>query len=154
MKFVQITEGVYGYRKEGSNRVRPVGIGGIVEVPDAEAERLVALKVAKYYGLDEPAGQEQPKTPMQNVGQQAATVGANATTGNNAGTCGNDGTDNGEPGKTAASGVSPAEQLMKMKLDELKAMAADMGIVDPKLKNKYDYANAIIKATADNGDIV
>lgn len=152
MKTVQITEGTYGYRKEGSNRVRPVSIGGIVEVSDAEAERLVALKVAKYYGGDEPAEQEQSKTPGQDAVQQEKTGGANATTGGNDGA--DNGTDNGGADGTPANDVSPAEQLMKMKLDELKAMAADMGIDDPKLKTKPHFVNAIIKATVSNGDIV
>lgn len=143
MKYVQITDGVYGYRKEGSNRVRPVGIGGIVEVPDEEAERLVALKVAKYYGLDEATEAAISETSNQT-----------GTDNDNGGTDGVTGNDNGKSSAAPDGSASPATQLMKMNIKELQKLTADMGIDNPKLKIKKDFVNAIIQATADNGDIL
>lgn len=154
MKCVQITDGVYGYRKEGSNRVRPVGIGGIVEVPDEEAERLVALKVAKYYGLDEATEAAISETSNQ-TGTDNDNGGTNGVTGNdNGGTDGVTGNDNGKSSAAPDGSASPATQLMKMKIEELQKLTADMGIDNPKLKAKKDFVNAIIQATADNGDIL
>lgn len=43
MKEVKIICGTYGYRPDGAKRPKPVKYGGVVTVPDEEAERLVKL---------------------------------------------------------------------------------------------------------------
>lgn len=61
MRKVKIINGTYGYRPQGSNRVKPVGIGGTVDLPEDEAARLVNLKVAEYMACE--LVDEAPKDP-------------------------------------------------------------------------------------------
>lgn len=59
MKEVKIIKGTYGHKVNG--RVKPVSLGGTVELQDAEADRLVALKVAEYVSVVPECEQEETK---------------------------------------------------------------------------------------------
>ncbi|MGM9640375.1 MAG: Rho termination factor N-terminal domain-containing protein [Faecousia sp.] len=135
MKRVRIIRGVYGHKPYGTGRVRPVGIGDTVDVPDEEAERLVFLGVAEMV----------PETPS-NVYEDVATL--------------QDGQTDGEPGMgvdaevlcgesdaegRAASAIDP-EQLKTMTNAKLRELAEAMGIHTAKLKNKAELIDAITSA--------
>lgn len=49
MKEVKIIKGTYGHKVNG--RVKPVSLGGTVELQDEEAQRLVDLEVAEYVNV-------------------------------------------------------------------------------------------------------
>lgn len=77
MKKVKIVNGIYGYQpddgkkakgdeKKKARRTIPIPRGGTVEVTDAEAKRLVEMKVAVY--AEEPAEAKEPAAPETHGG--------------------------------------------------------------------------------------
>ena len=102
---------------------------GAFECDDAQAERLVGLGVAEYVGL------QWREVAEENPIQEAP----------------------GEPTQETEqkTGHLDAEELAKMDYNELKALAADMGVV-PKGRKKSDYIAALVAAEVvvdeDDGD--
>ena len=52
MRRVKIINGTYGYKPNPRKHVMPVSAGGVVEVSDEEAQRLVSIGVAAYMPTD------------------------------------------------------------------------------------------------------
>ena len=104
---------------------------GAFECDDAQAERLVGLGVAEYVGLQwkEVNNSVQPEETGDDAKQQ----------------------ETGEPEK--ATGHLDAEQLAEMDYNELKKLAADMG-VKPAGQKKTDYIAAIAAVEVEPGDEV
>lgn len=125
MTRIEIICGTYGHRLEGSKHPIPVDRGGFCEVPEAEAQRLYALGVAR------PA-QEAPvpavATPSE--GEDAGMVGVNPPEG-----------ESGSEGAEAAH-LDP-EQLQALTNAKLRELAEDMGIDTAKLKTKAQLIAAI-----------
>lgn len=132
MKRVRIIRGVYGHKPYGTGRVRPVGIGDTVDVPDEEAERLVFLGVA-----------EMVPEPPSNGDEDVATIQDGQTDGE-PGTgmdaevlCG----ENDAEGSTAYT-LDP-EQMKSMTNAKLRELAEAIGISTARLKNKAELIAAI-----------
>lgn len=125
MTRIEIICGTYGHRPEGSKHPIPVDRGGFCEVPEAEAQRLYALGVAR------PA-QETPvptvATPSE--GEDAAEAGVNPP----------DAESGAENAKTAH--LDP-EQLQALTNAKLRELAEEMGIDTAKLKTKAQLIAAI-----------
>lgn len=110
---------------------------GTFSLPAAEEKRLVSRGVAEYvYPVPAPmedvetgAESPEPKTEPENEVQAGVILSEDETAA--------------ESLPEAKTGHLDPEQLMTMKLSELKAMADDLGVDDKGLRTKEDYANAI-----------
>lgn len=102
---------------------------GAFECDDAQAERLVSLKVAVY--VEEKATESAPQTDAQ-----TETVKAPQET---------------EQETEQTTGHLDAEELAKMDYNALKALAAEMGVT-PAGKKKSDYIAAIVAAEVEVDD--
>ena len=101
---------------------------GPFECDDAQAERLVGLGVAEYVGLQwRQVADPAPQTDAQQG-------------------------DTGEPEK--ATGHLDAAQLETMTNEQLKNLAADMGVDVTGCKKKADYIAAIVAVEVELGDEV
>ena len=109
---------------------------GPFECDDAQAERLVGLGVAQYVGCNAC----QPAAQQEATGEQTEETGEQAEAA-------------GEPEKVM--GHLSAEDLESWDYNQLKKLAADMGVV-PKGKKKADYIAAIVdvEVEIDVDDIV
>jgi len=122
MAIVKIINGTYGYRPEGSNYVIPVAAGDPpISVDDEEAKRLIGLGVA--------ASVESEAVPMCDSGSCAIDLGEG---------------DNGDSNPGDIVGTLDPEDLKNWKMDDLKKLAADMGIDTTGIKKK----DALIQAIA------
>jgi len=125
MTRIEIICGTYGHRPEGSKHPIPVDRGGFCEVPEAEAQRLYALGVAR------PA-QEMPAPAVATPpnGEDADGAGVNPPED-----------ENGTEGAEAAH-LDP-EQLQALTNAKLRELAEDMGIDTAKLRTKAQLIAAI-----------
>lgn len=133
MAKVKIVSGAYGYKPAGAVSVKAITAeSGPIEVSDAEAERLVRLKVAVI--VDAPA-EVTPEMPPAAVATAHAAEEA-------AGECMDtpDGESETEGQETACL---DAEQLKGMTVAELRALAEDMGIDCSRLRTKAQLIAAI-----------
>lgn len=105
---------------------------GPFECDDAQADRLVGLGVAEYVGLQ----WRQVADPAPQQEQQQEDAGEPSQ----------------EPEK--ATGHLDAAQLENMKIEQLKALAADMGVDVTGCKKKADYIAAIVAVEVELGDEV
>lgn len=143
MREVVIKAGTYGYRN-AAGRVQPVARGDSVTVSDAEAARLVGLKVAAY--TDDPA--QAPDGPPVAPPGGAEPPGASTDT------------PSGSPGQEAVTGGeedNPADvevaRLERMSKGDLEKMAQDMGVDISGARNNHERAVLIAAAsTSDDGD--
>jgi len=100
---------------------------GPFECDDAQAARLVGLGVAEYVGVQQKA--EDPKSQPEGQPEKSGET-------------------NQEPEKVM--GHRSAEDLEKMDYNDLKALAAEMGVV-PNGKKKADYIAAIVAVEVELG---
>lgn len=131
---IEIISGSYGWRKTKDAMPKLVERGGICEVDEAEARRLVALGVAAIV-------REVDEAPV-----------ANASTGrNDAAPCADmPSEENGAEGDTEAH--LDAEQLQEMTVAQLKELAAELGIETAKLRKKDDLIAAIAAVPVEPGE--
>lgn len=127
MSTVKIIEGVYGYRN-AHGMVRPKHIGETVDLPKAEAARLVALGVAEYVAAETVATDPAP----QEAGEQCDTMADNENSANSDG--------------EIVGNLDP-EQLKDLKMEELKDLATGMGVDTKGLNSKAKLIDAICKVT-------
>lgn len=122
---IEIISGAYGHRPDGS--VHPVTIerGQCCEVPEAEAERLIALGVARTAAQ---SGSGAVATSTDGLNSNAPSVNTHSE-------------ENGAEGEKTAY-LDP-EQLKELTNDKLRELAEDMGISTGKLKTKTQLIDAI-----------
>lgn len=114
---------------------------GPFECDDAQASRLVNLGVAAYVNelgwrqIADPAPQTDGQQQGQNDGQQQVQ-------------------DDGSQETEKATGHLDAAQLETMTNDQLKVLAADMGVDVTGCKKKADYITAIVAVEVELGDEV
>lgn len=111
MKQVKIIFGAYGYKPAGAAHVRAVPVGGVVEVADDEAARLVSIGTAAYITEEYPT--QAVITPP--VDEEQAGAGGNTEEDEN--------TPEGEENDTDAP-----EYSVSMKADQLRALLEKCGI--------------------------
>lgn len=135
MKNVIITSGTYGYKPDGAKHVTPKSrADDPFPLPDAEADRLVALKVAEY--VDDI------------ISETDASDVATGTEGENGGEDGGNTSesDDGAEGEEKDTPHLDADDLMEMTRADMDKLAIDMG-ADPttvkKAKNKAEVAAII-----------
>ena len=132
MKKIKIINGTYGFRPEPLVVECKTPADPPFYVEDQEAIRLVNLGVAEY------VGGVQCKADASGEGDDEQYQG---DTGENG----------GEVGTPKLAGHLDAEQLEGMDYNELKKLAADMG-VEPEGKKKSDYIAAIVAANVEIDD--
>lgn len=125
MTKIEIICGTYGYRPEGSQHPIPVDRGGICEVPEEEAQRLFALRVAR------PAAEmPSPTVATPPAGEDGGGAGADPPS------C-------GEGAEDAESAHLDPKQLKTLTNAQLAELAREMGIDTAKLKTKAQLIAAI-----------
>ena len=131
---IEIISGSYGWRKTKDAMPKLVERGGICEVDEAEARRLVALGVAAIV-------READEAPV-----------ASASTGrNDAAPCADmPNKENGAESDTEAH--LDTEQLQEMTVAQLKELAAELGIETAKLRKKDDLIAAIVAVPVEPGE--
>ena len=127
---IEIISGSYGWRKTKDAMPKLVERGGICEVDEAEARRLVALGVAAIV-------HEADEAPVAS----GSTVESGDTP------CADmPGEENG------AEAHLDAEQLQEMTVAQLKELAAELGIETAKLRKKDDLIAAIVAVPVEPGE--
>ena len=125
MKAIIITRGTCGVKYTDANGcaryTTKTAADGAFEIDDAQAERFVSLGVASYVGVKAPAPETIPGT-----------------------------TEDAEEGEQLVGNID-ADQLGAMSYNELKKLAADMG-VKPEGSKKDDYIAAICAAEVEVDD--
>ena len=127
MKAIIITRGTCGVKYTDANGcaryTTKTAADGVFEIDDAQAERFVSLGVAKYATVTEAAQEPEaiPRIPADDEEGEQLT------------------------------GHLDADQLGTMSYNDLKKLAADMG-VKPEGTKKDDYIAAICAAEADVDD--
>lgn len=146
MKTIKIISGTYGYKPNGSKSIKPVSVGGVINIDDAEANRLVSLGVAAFIE-NEAAENANSGVATNGSGANDDKAGVNPPENKN-GSNGENEDDN------AKRGHLDAEQLKTMTNENLKKLAMEMGIDTAKCKKKDDYIAAItaVEVTTDNND--
>lgn len=131
---IEIISGSYGWRKTKDAMPKLVERGGICEVDEAEARRLVALGIAAIV-------REVDEAPV-----------ATASTGrNDAAPCAD--MPNKENGaESDAEAHLATEQLQEMTVAQLKELAAELGIETAKLRKKDDLIAAIAAVPVEPGE--
>ena len=135
---IKIINGIYGYRPEGRMIVIPTGPKDPpIGVDEAEATRLVEIGVAQY--VDEslnhhdhshteavatPSAGDESEIPMDD-------------------SPGNEGGKNADSGSEDVTGHLDADSLKDWQYDDLKKLAADMGINTGKIRKKDALIDAI-----------
>lgn len=134
---VEIISGSYGWRKTKDAMPKLVERGGICEVDEAEARRLVALGVAAI---------------VHEVDEASVASGSTAESGDTP--CADmPSAENGA--ESDAEAHLDAEQLQEMTVVQLKELAAELGIVETaKLRRKNDLIAAIAAVAALPGEEV
>ena len=132
MTLVKIISGTYGYRPEKSNYVIPVSVGeGPISVDDDEAKRLVKIGVAAYVDAEVPLEDVATAVPGDSDGQ---TIGNSPDNGEG---------ENGDSDPGEITGTLDPEDLKGWKMEDLKKLAADLGIDTTGIKKKDDLIAAI-----------
>ena len=127
---IEIISGSYGWRKTKDAMPKLVERGGVCEVDEAEARRLVALGVAAIvHEADEaPVASgstvESGDTPCADMPSEENGAGAHLD----------------------------AEQLQEMTVAQLKELAAELGIETAKLRKKDDLIAAIVAVPVEPGE--
>lgn len=127
---IEIISGSYGWRKTKDAMPKLVERGGICEVDEAEARRLVALGVAAI--VHEAA--EAPVASGSTV-ESGDTPCADMPSEEN-----------------GAEAHLDAEQLQEMTVAQLKELAAELGIETAKLRKKDDLIAAIVAVPVEPGE--
>lgn len=130
MKQIKIISGTYGFRPEPAVVEAKTPESPAFFVEDQEAARLVGLGVAQYVN-ELGWKQEADPAPQTDELQEEQSD------------------DTQEPEK--AAGHLDAEDLEKWNYNDLKKLAAEMG-VNPEGKTKADYIAAIVAAEVEPGD--
>lgn len=140
MQQIRIIQGTYGHRPDGTHRIRPVSAGGLVSVPDEEAERLMRLGVAEPALQPCSVGCEAVATLQhgQTVGEPGIRMEAEMP-------CGEAGAEG------SAAFPLDHEQLKTLTNAKLQELAEEMGISTAKLKNKAELIDAILSVQATPG---
>lgn len=125
MTKIEIINGTYGHRPEGSKHPVSIDRGGFCEVPDEEAQRLYRLGVARPV-------QESTATAVATPAEGAEDGGASVTLPAD---------ENGAEGEETAH--LDAEQLKELTNAKLRELAEEMGIDTAKLKTKAQLIAAI-----------
>lgn len=147
---VKIINGTYGYKPNPKKHVTPVSAGGVVEVSDQEASRLVNLGIAAYVRA---VAQEPLKMalggPFQ-VGEDEGTGKPTAEAENASGGIKNaESKDTAElqEGETEANDVLDIvdghftiESLMRLTRTDMEGLAEDLGVDVSRCRNKSDIA--------------
>ncbi len=128
---VRITKGTYGYRPDPDKPyiVRPVDAGGICDVSEAEAARLISLDVAE--------AAEPPAAPVATPSVSVSDANPESNTPEEE--AGN------EPQETpdVATFQDDEVDLSTLKLAELKVIAAQHGVNADKMRSKAEVIAAI-----------
>lgn len=127
---VEIISGSYGWRKTKDAMPKLVERGGICEVDEAEARRLVALGVAAIV-------HEADEAPVAS----GSTVESGDTP------CADMPSE-----ENGAEAHLDAEQLQEMTVAQLKELAAEFGIETAKLRKKDDLIAAIVAVPVEPGE--
>lgn len=135
---IEIISGSYGWRKTKDAMPKLVERGGICEVDEAEARRLVALGVAAIvHEADEaPVASgstvESGDTPCADMPSEENGAESSA--------------------ESSAEAHLDAEQLQEMTVAQLKELAAELGIETAKLRKKDDLIAAIVAVPVEPGE--
>lgn len=129
---IEIISGSYGWRKTKDAMPKLVERGGICEVDEAEARRLVALGVAAIV-------HEADEAPVAS----GSTVESGDTP------CADMPSE-----ENGAEAHLDAEQLQEMTVAQLKELAAELGIETAKLRKKDDLIAAIAAVPVEPGEEV
>ena len=128
---VRITKGTYGYRPDPDKPyiVRPVDAGGICDVSEAEAARLIALGVAE--------AAEPPAAPVATPSVSVSDANPESNT--------SEGQRQNEDQETLEEATLQEDEadLSTLKLAELKAIAAQRGVDAGKMRSKAEVIAAI-----------
>ena len=136
MKCVKITNGLYGYRPEGSKHPKPVSAGSLCIVTDKEATRLVSLGVG--IAIKDVPAEGFSGAVATTVGDEGGSwVGVDIPP-----------QDEGADGEETAH--LDKEQLLQLTNDKLKELAEEMGIDTAKFKTKAQLIAAIADAPLEN----
>lgn len=130
---IEIISGSYGWRKTKDAMPKLVERGGVCEVDEAEARRLVALGVAAIV-------HEADEAPVAS----SSTVESGDTP------CADMPSEENGAESDAAAHLD-AKQLQALTVAQLKAMAEEMGIATAKLKKKDDLIAAITAVSVEPG---
>ena len=133
---VEIISGSYGWRKTKDAMPKLIERGGICEVDEAEARRLVALGVAKIVHEADEAPVASGST-VESVDAPCADMPSE---------------ENGA--ESDAEAHLDAEQLQEMTVAQLKELAAGLGIETAKLRRKDDLIAAITAVPVEPGEEV
>lgn len=132
MTTIKIISGVYGYRPEKSPYVIPVQKGDpAISVDDDEAKRLVEIGVAAYLDQEIDAGAAETAIPVVPDNQATSS------------TPGNEKDERGDSDPEDIAGHLDADALKDWKMDDLKKLAADMGVDTTGIKKKDALIAAI-----------
>lgn len=135
---IEIISGSYGWRKTKDAMPKLVERGGICEVDEAEARRLVALGVAAIVH----EADEAPVASGSTV-ESGDTPCADMPSEENG----------AESGAESGAGAHlDAEQLQEMTVAQLKELAAELGIETAKLRKKDDLIAAIVAVPVEPGE--
>ena len=128
MAIVKIVNGTYGHRPDGSKYVIPVTPADLpISVSDEEAKRIVEMGVAVYVDAGAVAtapADDFDSSPISNSPSD-------------------EGGDSGDSDCVEITGTLDPEGLKDWKMDDLKKLAADMGIDTTNLKKKAALIDAI-----------
>jgi len=150
---VKIINGTYGYKPDPKKHVTPVFAGGVVEVSDQEAARLVNLGVAAYVRAE---GQDTSK----NAPDAPILTGEGEGTGKPSpeGESVSEGLKNGEGEGSAelqegeaeaddvldiVDGHFTIESLMRLTRTDMEGLAEDLGVDVSKCRNKSEIADLL-----------
>ena len=132
MTIVKIISGTYGHRPENSPYVIPVTPRDpAISVDDDEAKRLVKIGVAAYVDAEAPLEDVATAVPGDSDGQ---TIGNSPDNGEG---------ENGDSDPGEIAGTLDPEDLKGWKMEDLKKLAADLGIDTTGIKKKDDLIAAI-----------
>lgn len=133
MTLIKIISGVYGYRPEKSPYVIPVSNRDpAISVDDDEAARLVEIGVAAYVGQESGAG---AVATGLSCDSDSCPIDPNPGSGDG---------ENGDSDPGEITGNLDPDALKDWKMDDLKKLAADMGIETTGIKKKDDLIAAIV----------
>lgn len=133
---IEIISGAYGHRPDGSSHPVTIERGQCCEVPEAEAERLIALGIAR---MAVQSGSGAVATSADGLNSNAPSVNTPSE-------------ENGAEGEETAR-IDP-RQLKELTNDKLRELAEDMGISTGKLKTKAQLIDAITAVEVAPGEDV
>ena len=133
---IEIISGAYGHRPDGSAHPVTIERGQCCAVPEAEAERLIALGIARMAAQSSSGA----------VATSADGLNSNTTSVNT------HSEENGAEGEEMDR-IDP-RQLKELTNDKLRELAEDMGINTGKLKTKAQLINAITAVEVAPGEDV